>query len=203
MHPRNIPEATQEEERVWTPEEVWAALRNPAPATESDAFRRGVEQLRARVERIAQRMARRGLETDDLVQEALQSTIRFSRIRPEPPENLDGFLYHRIRYVAKELLRPTRRQDPLTESQKTALVDVIVRPVEALEEEELRRAFTDCIQGLSGTSASVRDLIQAPGTDRARAARDLGIDRNALAQRLFRARREVLDCLAAKGVIEP
>jgi RNA polymerase sigma factor (sigma-70 family) len=155
------------------------------------------------VERAARRLVGRKFELADVVQEALESTIRYARLRPHPPKSLDGFLHYRVLHVLKRLLRAPPPQDSLDEDQILALADVIVRPTAALEEEEQRRALAECLEALTEARAAVWDRIYHAMMDDRTAARDLGITVNAFRVRLHHARVAVADCLEQKGVLEP
>lgn len=178
-------------------------MRNREPDSDSEEYRRTVDELRKRVERIARRMVRRGTETDDILQEALLSTIRYARERPNPPENLDGFLFYRIRYVIKEMVRGVHGEAQLDESQIRALIDVIVRPTAALEEQDQQKALEECVTELTDARASVWHRTYVAKMDAGEAAQDLGITVNALRVRLHHARATIVECLTRKGVLEP
>jgi RNA polymerase sigma-70 factor (ECF subfamily) len=143
---------------------------------------------------LALSVVRREDLADDVCQEAFLSALR-SIEQCRDPERFRGWLMVIVRNRAlTELSSEARRgETPIELSGQMAAGD---DPLADLERKELKGAFTEAVQHLSGLRRKVFVLHDVEGLDHGEIARELGISRGASRVHLHFARRTVRDRLS-------
>lgn len=175
--------------------ELWrgAAVRQPGPR----------EKLCARVAKVAgAELVRRGApwgSLDDLLQEAQRTVLAFIERNPLPPRDLDAFLKYRAWGVLSDH-RKRMRNSPITPTADFVPPASRARAVEAdLSRQDLERALGECRGQLPSELRRVLELRYASSLDGESMGRRLGVHRNTIHVRVFRALQRLRECLTARG----
>ena len=171
--------------------------------------RRGDPAALARLAELAVEIARRELrrrgapasDLDDLVQETSRSTLACLAAGGESPRDLRAFLKFRAWGVLSDL-RKKMRTSP-TSTAGDAAFEVVARdpgPDRGLRNAQLEAALADCRARLSPEQRVVLEMRYEGGRESEAIASELGLHRNTVHVRVFRALHSLRECLARKGV---
>lgn len=181
-------------EPVATDADLWQrARREPSARTD----------LCARVQEVAERELRcRGAplgSLGDLVQETQRATLAFLEAHEEEPRDLQAFLKFRAWGVLSDHRKRMRRR--MTEERELdKLGSREPRGPDARElAGELESALADCRGRLDRRLAVVVELRYDARLEAEVIARELGIHRNTVNVRVFRALAQLRECLTRKG----
>ena len=143
----------------------------------------------------------RGAELDDLVQESARSTLAYLASGAAAPTELRSFLKWRALGVLSDHRKKLRaaavipvREDP----PEPAAADP--GPDRGLRSGEVERALADCRARLSAEQRVVLEMRYEGGREAEAIARELGLHRNTVHVRVFRALQSLRECLGRKGV---
>ena len=144
-----------------------------------------------------------GAELPDLVQEAQRTTFGFLARNPSPPKDLGTFLKyrawgvlsdHRKRMRSSRLdYRPELEPDMLPRSATTSL------PRDTLRARELAQALADCRRRLPAELGRVLGMRYDSDLGTEAIQHKLGVHRNTIHVRVFRALEQLRSCLGSKG----
>lgn len=170
----------------------------------------GDESARAELAGLAQQVARselsrrgvRAADLADLVQEAQRTTFAFLARNPAPPRDLSGFLKYRAWGVLSDHRKKMRASkldyrddlEPLLPAWERAGLRTA-----GAAAEEMAAALADCRSRLPGDLARVLSLRYDAGLDGDSIQRRLGVHRNTIHVRVFRALQRLRECLISKG----
>ncbi|NUP95042.1 MAG: sigma-70 family RNA polymerase sigma factor [Planctomycetaceae bacterium] len=146
-------------------------------------------------------LARRGAPLaarEDLVQEVVRSTLAYAARGGPAPKDLATFLKFRSWGVLSDHRKRLRRAPPML-SPTTELPDNDRGPERVAELGQLRRALAECVERLSPEQRSAVVLRYQRQLDSTTIAAELGLHRNTLHVRVFRALAALRECLARKG----
>jgi RNA polymerase sigma factor (sigma-70 family) len=177
----------------------WHAARaGDAPARERIAgLAREVAERELRARRVPQR------DLEDLAQEAVRSTLAYLAGAGEAPREIRAFLKWRALGVLSDHRR--RQRARAMEVQHDDPPEPAVEgpaPLAAALREQVRAALLDCRARLSADAREVLQLRYEGHLDAGAIALELGVTRNAVHVRTFRALAALRECLQRKG-IEP
>lgn len=182
-------------DRPWSA--LWAAARS------------GDAGARAELSRAASEVARRVLaarrvpaaDVDDLAQETVVSCLAFLDSRADAPREIAGFLKWRALGILSDHRRRARsRTMPTHDEHWIDLATNALGPVVAARAGEVRAALEDCRARLGADARAVLELRYEGGCDAAAIATRLGVTRNAVHVRTFRALAALRECLERKGI---
>lgn len=173
---------------------------------EWNALVRGDPGVRERLATLAHavassELARRGAPADareDLVQEVVRSTLAYAARSGPSPKDLATFLKFRSWGVLSDHRKRLRRAPPMV-SPTTELPGSDRGPERVAELGQLRRALADCVERLAPEQRSAVVLRYQRQLDSTQIANELGVHRNTLHVRVFRALAALRECLARKG----
>lgn len=170
----------------------------------------GDESARARLAELALsatrgELTRRGVtgqELADLVQEAQRTTFAFLARNPAPPKDLWTFLKYRAWGVLSDH-RKKMRASPLDYREDLEPL-LRKRPVEAamaegLRASELAAALSDCRRRLPPELGRVLSMRYDSGLATDGIQQRLGVHRNTIHVRVFRALEHLRECMGVKG----
>lgn len=146
-------------------------------------------------------LARRGAALaarEDLAQEVVRSTLAFAARGGPAPKDLATFLKFRSWGVLSDHRKRQRRAPPM-QSSTTELPGRDRSPERVAELGQLRGALADCVARLSKEQRSVVELRYQRQLETTQIAAELGLHRNTLHVRVFRALAALRECLARKG----
>ncbi len=178
-----------------------------------EAARRGDDPARDELARAGHAIALRELklrrvapaDTEDLAQEAVRSFLVYLAGSGETPTEIRAFLKwrtlgvlsdHRKRRRARAM--ETVNHDPEEPAREPAVQGL--GPVAAAVEAQVREALADCRSRLGADMRTVLALRYDGGLDAAAIADRLGVTRNAIHVRTFRAIAALRECLLRKGI---
>lgn len=146
-------------------------------------------------------LARRGAPSgarEDLAQEVVRSTLAYAARGGPAPKDLATFLKFRSWGVLSDHRKRLRRAPPM-QSSTEELPGTSRSPERVAELGQLRRALADCVARLSEEQRSAVELRYQRQLDSAQIVSELGVHRNTLHVRVFRALAALRECLARKG----
>jgi RNA polymerase sigma factor (sigma-70 family) len=173
-----------------------------------DRARAGDAGARARIAELATEIARRELrrrgaaraDLDDLVQESSRSTLVYLSGGGEPPRDLGAFLKFRAWGVLSDLRKRMR-------TQRTTSTDEVELepsapgngPSAGIAVAEVASALADCRARLSPEQRVVLEMRYEGAVEAEVIASELGVHRNTVHVRVFRALQSLRECLQRKG----
>ncbi len=171
-----------------------------------EALVRGDPRARERLATLAHavalvELARRGAPLAaraDLAQEVVRSTLAFAARGGPAPKDLATFLKFRSWGVLSDHRKRLRRAPPMQNS-TTELPGSDRGPERVAEFGQMRGALADCVARLSVEQRSVVELRYQRQLESTQIAAELGLHRNTLHVRVFRALAALRECLARKG----
>lgn len=178
-----------------------------------EAARRGDESARDALAQLAHTIALRELklrrvasaDTEDLAQEAVRSFLVYLAGPGEAPTEIRAFLKWRTLGVLSDH-RKRRRARAMETAQKDLDVPALEPAVQGRGPEaaaalgQVRDALADCRTRLNADMRAVLALRYEGGLDAAAIADRLGVTRNAIHVRTFRALAALRECLVRKGI---
>ncbi len=184
-----------------TGDRPWSALWADARAGDADA--------RAALSRAASDAARRVLaarrvpaaDLDDLAQETVVSCLAFLGTQAEAPREIAGFLKWRALGILSDHRRRARLRTMQTNHASGHEPTSEARgPAAAARADEVRAALADCRARLRADARDVLALRYEGGFEPGEIAARLGVTRNAIHVRTFRALAALRECLERKGI---
>lgn len=174
-----------------------------------ESARRGDPGAREDLARLAQSIAERELgarrvapdEAQDLVQEAVRSALTYLAGGGEAPREIRAFLKWRTLGVLSDHRK--RRRARAMEIQHEHPPEPAVEgagPLASALAEQVRDALIDCRARLAADARSLLAMRYEGGLEAAAIAERLGVTRNAVHVRTFRALAALRECLGRKGV---
>jgi RNA polymerase sigma factor (sigma-70 family) len=173
-------------------------------ATGDQTAREQLAQLALSIARST--LLRRGVsggELADLVQEAQRTTFSFLARNPSPPKDLGAFLKYRAWGVLSDYRKKMRasrldyRSDLDPTLQRPAGPGAITR--DPLRAREMASALADCRRRLPQELGRVLGLRYDAELATEAIQRRLGVHRNTIHVRVFRALEQMRNCMSAKG----
>ena len=173
-----------------------------------EGARAGDESARARLGELAREAAsaeyeRRRVELaarDDLVQESVRSTLAYLARGGEPPRELRAFLKYRAWGVLSDHRKRMRTALPVTELEPGAEPAAAGAGPEARAMRgQLASALAECVARLNTEQRETVGLRYAGRLESDAIAARLGVHRNTVHVRVFRALAQLRECLARKG----
>jgi RNA polymerase sigma factor (sigma-70 family) len=151
----------------------------------------------------ARELRRRGLASDlvpDLAQEAVRSTLAYLARGGEEPKDLRAFLKFRAWGVLsdhRKRMRSERRELVELEDAEVATQDA--GPDKRAHNAQLRSALADCRANLAPDLRTMLELRYERGLEADAIVRQVGIHRNTVHVRVFRALEKLRECMGRKG----
>jgi len=174
-----------------------------------ESARRGDPGAREELARLAQSVAERELgvrrvapdDAKDLVQEAVRSALAYLASDGAAPREIRAFLKWRTLGVLSDHRK--RRRARGMEIQHENPPEPAVEgagPLASALAEQVRTALADCRTRLTADARSLLTLRYEGGLEAAAIAERLGVTRNAVHVRTFRALATLRECLGRKGI---
>jgi RNA polymerase sigma factor (sigma-70 family) len=164
---------------------------------------------RAELSRFAAEVARRVLsarrvpagDIDDLAQETVLAVLGHLDADGEQPREIAGFVKWRALGILSDQRRSARNRT--MQSHQAFLSDPVSPargPAAAARDAEVRAALADCRARLGADARDLLALRYEGGCDAQALATRLGVTRNAIHVRTFRALAALRECLERKGI---
>ncbi len=173
------------------------------------AARAGDETARAELARLAHEVGLRELaarrvapaEAEDLAQEAVRSFLSYLGGSGAAPEEIRAFLKWRALGVLSDHRKRRRaRAMEITHERPPEVAVEGLGPIALALAGQVREALADCRERLGPDARAVLALRYEGGLDAADIAERLGVSRNAIHVRTFRALASLRECLGQKGI---
>ena len=196
LEPVPSPPAADPMEHLPEERDLW---RRAAAGDEDGRAALGELALKIAVAELRRRAVRAG-ELEDLAQESVRSTLAFLARGGAEPRDLRTFLKYRARGILSDHRKKMRTtDDTLAWVPGLEPAEAGAGPDGRLDEGALRAALAKCRAGLSPEKRAVLELRYDDGREAAEIARLLGIHRNTVGVRVFRALAELRECLRRRG----
>jgi len=178
-------------------------------ALEWEAARAGDVAARSVLAGVAEEIARRVLaargararDLDDLTQETVLSFLSFLDANPIAPREIVGFLKWRALGILSDHRKRARiRTMPDSQQDWDAQAADLLGPAASARAVEVRAALADCRDRLGADARAVLALRYEGALEADVIAERLGVTRNAVHVRTFRAIAALRECLERKGV---
>lgn len=187
---RGMSGSTQERRELWT-------LAREGHAASREELCRLAHEI---AERELRRRGVRSVELADLAQECVRSTLANLAAQPAPPAQLRPYLKFRAWGVLSDHRKRARSRPPDPRSPESdARPDPGPGPAQRCGDEELARALAECSAALDPALRAVIELRYDARRGTEAIARELGIHRNTVHVRLFRALEHLRKCLDRVG----
>lgn len=146
------------------------------------------------------RRAPRTADLEDLAQDAVRSTLAFLARCADEPKDLPAFLKFRALGVLSDRRKRMRAALPtVPEELAREREDPSPSPEHALRSRQLALALVDCERTLSVEQRAVVELRYRGSLPTEAIAARLGVHRNTVNVRVFRALAALRECLGRKG----
>ena len=184
---------------------------HPSLADEIDLWRRakgGEERAREQVASLAEEIATREMsfcrvplnDRPDLVQESVRSTLAFLAGANEAPRDLRAFLKFRAWGILSDHMRKRRATPAQVEPEEgLELESGDPGPEHDAKSAQLRDALFDCRKKLVEEQRVVLALRYESHIETEVIASELGVHRNTINVRVFRALQNLRECMGRKG----
>jgi RNA polymerase sigma factor (sigma-70 family) len=176
--------------------DLWASAQQGDPLARERLGRLAGEV--AAVE-LARRRVERGF-AEDLAQDVVRSTLAFVARGGEAPRDLPAFLKYRAWGVLSDHRKRMRTALPVVEAESLAEPAAAEPgPERVAHRRQLVSALQTCKEKLEGEQRVTLEMRYSSHLDAEEIARRLGVHRNTVHVRVFRALAHLRECLARKG----